>query len=459
MKHCRNFLIHALVLSALLCPSWASAFAPDAEESAAQAGQQEQVRAEYEALLVEAERARAEAETARREAARAAEKAREAARLNEAMARERARSLQGHVEQTEKERALREEEMARVQEELSRAHRELREATREIARAHREVARSGAEHRVVRTVNLGDHAVLGLVLGRETPEGVEIIGVSPGGPAERAGLQAGDVLVSIRGESVADVDAAAHKKGRETVYRVMSETEPGEELTLVVSRGGESWTFNVIAEQREPSSWQTMIRIPELAAAPGEPLPPGMPHIALEGIEIPEIDEEALNQRIRELNEELQTRKFLYVTPHGSEISIEEDFVLPEDFDLELAELSDLAGQALGEADMWFGLPHAQGLELAQINEGLGAYFKTDRGVLVIKAREDNAYGLKSGDVVLDINTPPVNSPADLMRALREIDPGSDIELAIKRDRRDRTLTAVMPENRLGYRFPIHPDQ
>ena len=72
MKHCRNFLIHALVLSALLCPSWASASAPDAEESAAQVGQQEQVRAEYQALLVEAERARAEAETARREAARAA---------------------------------------------------------------------------------------------------------------------------------------------------------------------------------------------------------------------------------------------------------------------------------------------------------------------------------------------------------------------------------------------------
>jgi S1-C subfamily serine protease len=455
MKHCRNFLIPALVLSTVLCPSWASASAPDSEGSAAQAEQQAQARAEYQALLEEAERARAEAETARREAAKAAEKAREAARLNEAMAREQARELQGHVEQTEKERALRAEEIARVQEELSRAHRELREATREIARAHREVARSGAEHRVVRTVNLGDHAVLGLVLGRETPEGVEIIGVSPGGPAERAGLQAGDVLVSIRGESVAD--AAAAKKGRDTVYRVMSETQSGEEIALVVSRDGESWTFNVIAEQREPSSWQTMIRIPELPAAPGEPLLPGMPHIALEGIEIPDIDEEALTQRIQELNEELRTRKFLYVTPHGSEISIEEEFVLPEEFDLEFDELSDLAGQALGEADMWFGLPHAQGLELAQINDGLGAYFKTDRGVLVISAREDNAYGLKSGDVVLDINTTPVNSPADLMRALREIDPGSDVEFAIKRDRRDKTLTAVMPENRLGYAFPVNP--
>ena len=405
-------------------------------------------------MLEEAERARAEAETARREAASAAAKAREAARLNEALARERNRELQGEAEQLERERAMREEEMARVQEELSRAHREMREATREIARAHREVARRGLEHRIVHSVNLGDQAVLGVVLGRETPEGVEVIGVSPGGPAEKAGLQAGDVLVSIRGENLTGSAEGAASSGRETLYRVMSETRPGEELALGVSREGESWTFNVTAEQREPSSWQTMIRIPELADLPPVPVAPGAPHVAIESIVIPEIDEEALNERIQELNEHLRTYKF--VSPDGEEFTFEENFELPEGFDLEIEELSELAEQALDEADIWFGLPQSQGLELAQINDGLGSYFKTDRGVLVIRAREDNAYELKSGDVVLDINGTAVNSPADLMRALREIDPGSALELAIKRDRRDKTLNVVMPENRLGFRFPTH---
>jgi S1-C subfamily serine protease len=456
MKHYPVLLLSTLLLTVTLCPAGANAEAPAADEPEAQSARQEQVRAEYEAMLEEAEQARAEAETARREAARAAERAREAARMNEALARERAQATQGELKQIERERAQRAEELARLQEELSRAHRELREATREIARAHRDVARSGVEYRVRRHVNLGDHVVLGVVLGRETAEGVEIIGVSPDGPAERAGLQAGDVLVSIRGESLTGLGDEDASTGRETVYRVLSETQPGEELTVVVDRDGESWTFNVTAEQREPSSWQTMIRIPEHPAVAGAPHAPVAPHVAIEGIEIPEIDEEALNEHIRQVTEELRAGKLLHALPAGAEFEFDEHLVLPDDF--EVAELSELAEQALEEANVWFGLPQSQGLELARINEGLGEYFKTDRGVLVIRAREDNAYQLESGDVVLDINDTAVNSPADLMRALREIEPGSDVELAIKRDRRDQTLKVPMPENRLGYAFPPRPD-
>jgi hypothetical protein len=36
------------------------------------------------------------------------------------------------------------------------------------------------------------------------------------------------------------------------------------------------------------------------------------------------------------------------------------------------------------------------------------------------------------------------------------IEPGSDVELLVKRDRRDVTMTVTMPENRLGQRAPIH---
>jgi len=430
----------------------------------------EHARLEAQAMLEEAERAREEAEMAREMAASAAEMAREAARMNAEMAREEARmhqemareearmnaemarmdSEQSRLEAGElareravrreemaRERALQQEEMARAREEVSRAHRELSEATREMARAHRDLARSNEQHRVIRHVNLGDRAVIGVVLGKESEEGIKLVGVSPDGPAERAGLKQGDVLVSIRGVDLAGADTSA----RNTIFRVMDEAGDGEELPVVVERDGESLEFTVTAEHREPRGWQSVIRIPEVQMLEGEP---GDPHLVIETIEIPEIDHEALTTRIAELTESLEARKYLYASPDDEDL---------EHWGIEFdGEFSDFGEHAMREANMWFGMPGAHGLELASINEGLGAYFKTDRGVLVIKAREDNAYQLESGDVILEIDSNDVESPADMVRALREVQPGSEIDISIKRNRRDKTLTVVVPENRLGFR-------
>ena len=415
---------------------------------------------DYQLMQEEAERARAEAEQARTEARKAAEQAREVARQRAELDRERAeldreQAREQKSQAVEEQRAARREqarererqteELERVREELSRAHRELREASRDIAEAHRALATTATHHRVIRRVNLGDRAVLGIVLGKETAQGVEIIGVSPDGPAERAGLQAGDLMVSIHGEAL-----GGEENGRETLFRVMDDIEPGQEVPVVVERDGAAHSYKITAEQREPSSWQTLIRIPE---TPHVVKSVDTPHIIIDDIEIEPIDEVALKARVKAINDELQTRQFLFVSPDGEEIEFEEDFVLPENLDIEIAEFSELAGHALKEANIWFGLPHAQGLELVGINEGLGAYFGTERGVLVVQAHEDNAYQLESGDVVLEIDSRAVNSPTDVMRALREIEPGSAIEIAIKRDRQEQTLSVVMPENRLGYSF------
>jgi C-terminal processing protease CtpA/Prc len=171
----------------------------------------------------------------------------------------------------------------------------------------------------------------------------------------------------------------------------------------------------------------------------------GEARVIVERIEVPEVDPEALELHLAELKDKLSSEEFRFAFPEGSEHQFEGDL------DIQVEEFSSLAGQALREANIWFGMPQSQGLELTAVNEGLGKYFKTDSGVLVIKAREDNAYKLESGDVILKVDSTTVATPADVIRALRELEPGNEIELEIKRDRKDRTLKAVMPENRLGF--------
>jgi len=393
-------------------------------EEATQSQREELERVEYQSMREEAERARQEAEVARQGALKAAAMAREAARMNAEIVRERSRRgaemARENSEQQARERELQKAELARTREELSRTHRELREATREVARAHRDLARTGGDHEVIHHVNLGDRAVIGVVLGKESDKGVEIIGISPDGPAERAGLEQGDILVSIQDIVLADADDA-----RESVFEVMRGVDDQEELAVVVERDGTSSEYTVTAEIREPRGWQSVIRIADVEAVAATP---GDPHVIVERIEIPDIDEEAIAAQVAELTEHL------------------------EHYEYEFEEFSDFGEHAMSEANVWFGLPRAHGLELTSINEGLGAYFKTDRGVLVIKAREDNAYGLESGDVILSIGSTAVNSPSDMMRALRDIEPGSEVDIGIKRNRREQTLSVAVPENRLGFR-------
>ena len=64
--------------------------------------------------------------------------------------------------------------------------------------------------------------------------------LSPDGPAERAGLKQGDVLVSIKGENLAGDGSA-----RESVYRIMDEVEDGEELAVAVNNDVELYDLEV----------------------------------------------------------------------------------------------------------------------------------------------------------------------------------------------------------------------
>ena len=105
-------------------------------------------------------------------------------------------------------------------------------------------------------------------------------------------------------------------------------------------------------------------------------------------------------------------------------MEVDEVAALESEYEIEFHDMSELGDFALHDANVWFGLPMARGLKLAEINPDLGAYFKTERGVLVLQAKADNDLQLISGDVILQVGDTEVNSPAEFMRALREFESG-----------------------------------
>ena len=58
---------------------------------------------------------------------------------------------------------------------------------------------------------------------------------------------------------------------------------------------------------------------------------------------------------------------------------------------------------------------------------------------------------LQSGDVILRVGDTEVSKPADVMRALRDWEPGSGIELHIMRERKEETIEVELPEHSFGF--------
>ena len=93
-------------------------------------------------------------------------------------------------------------------------------------------------------------------------------------------------------------------------------------------------------------------------------------------------------------------------------------------------------------------------MELVELSEGLGRYFGTDRGLLVVNAPQSEAFKLQDGDVIQSIDGRVPTSVGHAMRILSSYQPGESLQLGIMRDKRRHTLTIEMPDKRTGFLAP-----
>lgn len=151
---------------------------------------------------------------------------------------------------------------------LNEARQRLDEAAREVA----ELSRAMSEEAMPRIARIASRqasrAMLGVVIGtprdEDIEDGVELVSVSPGGPAAQAGLKAGDMLIEINGKSLTREDS---QSPREKLLAAMRDVEPDEKVQVRYRRDGRMASATVVARRTDPT-FAAPLRMRELERLP-----------------------------------------------------------------------------------------------------------------------------------------------------------------------------------------------
>lgn len=230
-----------------------------------------------------------------------------------------------------------------------------------------------------------------LKLDAET--GVRVRLVEGESPAEQAGLQEDDVVLSYQGEAV---------HGASQFARLVRETPVGRKVRLEISRDG--------ARQQVDAT------IGDRRTARGERLMPGL-RPQIEGLP---------NGLDGEIRDTLRNFRFEFD---------------PDD----VARFGDEAGDSVRHVLRSRG-PRL-GIRYHELSDQLAAYFKVDDGVLVSSVDEGSPAakaGLKAGDVIVKLNGRAVGDASDLGGAVARLEAGTPATVTVQRDGRPLDLKVTV---------------
>jgi S1-C subfamily serine protease len=262
------------------------------------------------------------------------------------------------------------------------------------------VWRSGPDTRVMSFV-MNRRARLGITVNlraRDTDSvGAYVDGVTPGGPADDAGIRAGDVITKLNGKSLLGGSAGESKTENGEprslpglrLIEMAAKLEPNDTIKVEYRRGNDRKTVSVVTSDE-----------------------PGFFKVSPDG------------------------RGFAYGFGDGAD-NMHMPMMGPE-MDRWRAELPRM--------QLYFDSPLAN-LELAPLNGDLGQYFGTSDGVLVLSVGKNSSLGLKAGDVVQSIDGRKASSPGQLLRILRSYDPGESFKFDVVRKGKHETVTGKLPDD------------
>lgn len=260
---------------------------------------------------------------------------------------------------------------------LKDAKQRLEAAAREIAELTSQMVGDAGLEFMEEFTGRTRRAMLGINIGPvgekdERQDGVQVLAVTPEGPADQAGIRSGDVLVAL-GDT--RLDWTGDSSPVQKLMDTMRSAESGTDIEVAYRRDGRA--ASVVVQPR--------------------PLPR---HFAFSFDGLP-------RERMR--------------AP------------LPPESPRAVEYLRHLVAERWGD------------MELVALSPGLGEYFETREGILVVRAPRDTTLGLEDGDVILDIAGRKPSDPGHVIRILRSYAPGERLVMTVIRKGKRQQLEADIP--------------
>lgn len=171
--------------------------------------------------------------------------------------------LPAQQEQERRQREAQEQERQEMQRRLRELQAEVRELQRRLQALDRERRVAAAVPVSPAVVFPRQRARLGVTVNtRRNPAvdsiGAELSAVTPGGPADQAGLRTGDIIVTFNRERLAGRYPAASEYESEPGIKLMHfarELAPGDTVEVEYRRGNERRKATVVARELEQNEW------------------------------------------------------------------------------------------------------------------------------------------------------------------------------------------------------------
>ena len=295
------------------------------------------------------------------------------------------------------EKQMTEEQRREIERKLDTLREEMRQLERQLGHERREMIfmtpRAG-EAPMAFSIAMG-RPRLGVIVKTDRDAATDSIGavleaVTPEGPAAKAGLQSGDIVVTFNGQRL----SSATGSPGEQLIELAGEMEEGDTVRIAIRRGKEAKTVTVVPK-----------KVDDLAYAFGYG---GMA-------------DSAMNRAQRALE------RTMVLAPRA-----------------EMQGRMDPMVWSVRESARW------SDMELTTLDANLGGYFGTTEGLLVVRAPKDSLLGLKSGDVILRIGGRVPSSPSHATRILRSYEPGDEVRIEVMRSKRQTEVKAVVPQPERG---------